>query len=322
MSRKNKGSQQRYGALQVIAGSANRPLAEAAAKSAGVRLTKCEVTRFLDGEFNVQVAENVRGNDVFVVQPTCSPVNENLMELILLIDACRRASAGRITAVIPYYGYARKDRKDEGRVPISAKVVANMLTVAGANRVVALELHAAQIQGFFDIPVDHLYSAPVFKEHFRKKRLRDPKIVAPDVGGIKIARAYARRLHGGLAIVDKRRVQADEAEAMHLIGEVKGCDVVLIDDLISTGGTMVEAVRVVRDHGCRRVFLAATHGVFCGPAIERLRAADVEDIAVTDSIPLPAAAKDLVTVLPAGALLGRAIKCIHLSKSVSSLFVD
>jgi ribose-phosphate pyrophosphokinase len=312
----------RFGRLQLLSGNANRALAESIAKAIGVPLAQAEVNRFQDGEINVRLLEDVRGNDVFVIQPTCPPVNENLMELILLLDALKRASAGRVTAVMPYYGYARKDRKDEGRVPISAKVVANMIVAAGADRVLALELHAAQIQGFFDIPVDHLYAAPVFVQHFREKGITDPVIVAPDVGGIKIARAYARRLRGGLAIVDKRRVGPDQAEAMHLIGEVEGRDVLLIDDLISTGGTMVEAVRVVRRHGCRRVFLAATHGVFAGPAVERLSSANAEEVAVTDSIPLPERARGVISVLSAGPLLGAAIMRIHSSESVSSLFVD
>ncbi len=314
--------QQRFGALQVLTGNANPALARSIAKSVGVELTECMVGRFMDGEIEVRLDEDVRGNDVFVVQPTCPPVNENLMELFLVIDTLRRASAARITAVMPYFGYARKDRKDEGRVPISSKVVANMIVAAGADRVLALELHAAQIQGFFDIPVDHLFSAPIFIEHYLAMGLDNPVVVAPDVGGIKVARAYAKRFDASLAIVDKRRVSPREAKAMHLIGEVDGCDVLLMDDMISTAGTMTEAVALLKQRGCRRVFLAATHGVFAGPALERLRAADVEEIAVTDSIPAPQEAEGLVTVLSAGPLLGEAILRIHSSESVSSLFVD
>jgi len=314
--------QQRFGDLQVLTGNANPALAGDIAESVGVSLTECMVGRFMDGEVEVRLDDDVRGNDVFVVQPTCPPVNENLMELFLILDTLRRASAARITAVIPYFGYARKDRKDEGRVPISAKVVANMIVAAGADRVLALELHAAQIQGFFDIPVDHLFAAPIFVEHFLTKDLHDPVIVAPDVGGIKVARAYAKRFDAGLAIVDKRRVSPREAKAMHLIGEVKDHDVLLMDDMISTAGTMCEAVALLQKYDCRRVFLAATHGVFAGPATERLRTAEVEEISVTDSIPLPEGAEGLVNVLGAGPLLGEAILRIHSSESVSSLFVD
>lgn len=318
----NQLKQRRFGELQILSGTANRDLAESIAASIGVPLTDTHVGRFPDGEVEVRIDEDVRGNDLFVVQPTCRPVNENIMELLLILDAARRASASRITAVIPYFGYARKDRKDEGRVPISAKLVANMIVAGGADRVLALELHAAQIQGFFDIPVDHLYAAPVFVAHFAAKGLVDPVVVAPDVGGIKLARAYARRLKGSLAIVDKRRKSAEETEAMHLIGEVQGRDVVLMDDMIATGGTMAEAVRVVRAAGCRRVFLGATHGVFAGRALEKLAAADAEEIVVTDSIPRPEGAEGLVTVLASGPLLGQAILRIHESQSVSSLFVD
>ncbi len=314
--------EQRFGALQLLSGTANLPLARSVADAIGVSLARCEVGRFPDGEISVRLDEDVRGNDVFVVQPTCRPVNDNLLELLLLIDTLRRASAGRITAVMPYYGYARKDRKDEGRVPISAKLVANMIVGAGAHRVLALELHAAQIQGFFDIPVDHLFAAPIFVRHFSAMGLEEPVIVAPDVGGIKLARAYAKRLNGGLAIVDKRRVDPGRAEAMHLIGEVEGRDVILMDDMIATAGTMSEAIRVVRDHGCGKVFVAATHGVFAGQAVERLRQAEADQIAVTDSIPLPEEARSMVEVLPAGPLLGEAILRIHASESVSSLFVD
>jgi len=312
----------RFGALQVLTGNANRPLASSIAESIGVPLTSCEVGRYPDGEIEVKLIEDVRGNDVFVVQPTCRPVNENLVELLLIMDTLRRASAARITAVMPYFGYARKDRKDEGRVPISAKLVADVIQAAGANRVLALELHAAQIQGFFDVVVDHLFAAPIFVSHFEKKDLHDPVIVAPDVGGIKIARAYAKRLNGDLAIVDKRRVSPNEAEAMHLIGEVEDRDVILMDDMIATAGTMTEAARVVKEHGCRRAFLAATHGVFAGNAVERIRKANVDEIVVTDTIPTPPEVRDLVNVLSAGPLLGEAILRIHESQSVSSLFVD
>ncbi|MEN8148846.1 MAG: ribose-phosphate pyrophosphokinase [Planctomycetota bacterium] len=318
----NQLRQRRFGELQVIDGGANSSLSVDVAKACGVELTKCYVSRFPDGESDVRVDDDVRGNDVFVVQSTCTPVNDHLMDLLLILDALKRASAGRVTAVMPYYGYARKDRKDEGRVPISSKLVANMIVAAGADRVLALELHAAQIQGFFDIPMDHLYAAPVFVDHFTEKGIVEPVIVAPDVGGIKLARAYAKRLGGSLAIVDKRRVDPGEAKAMHLIGEVEGRDVILMDDMIATGGTMAEAVRVVRDAGCGKVFLAATHGVFAGPAVERFRELPAEEIAVTDSIPQRAAVQEFATVLSVGPLLGQAIHRIHESLSVSSLFVD
>jgi ribose-phosphate pyrophosphokinase len=314
--------EQRFGELQILTGNANPKLARSIAGSIGIPMTPCHVGRYPDGEIEVRLNEDVRGNDVFVVQPTCRPVNENLIELLLMLDTLTRASAGRITAVIPYFGYARKDFKDEGRVPISAKLVANMIVAAGAHRVLALELHSPQIQAFFDIPVDHLYAAPVFIEHFTEKGIEEPVVVAPDVGGIKLARAYAKRLNGGLAIVDKRRDNPNEAKAMHLIGEVENRDVILMDDMITTAGTMVEAVRMVQKAGCRRTFVAATHGVFAGPAMERFGEVEVEEIAVTDTVPLPDVAKGAVTVLTASHLLGEAMLRIHASRSVSSLFVD
>ena len=312
--------EQRFGELQIITGTANPDLARKIAGAIGIPMTPCHVGRFPDGEIEVRLNDDVRGNDVFVVQPTSAPVNDNLMELLLILDTLKRASAGRITAVIPYFGYARKDFKDEGRVPISAKLVSNMIVAAGVHRVLALELHSPQIQGFFDIPVDHLFAAPVFIEHFEQLGVEEPVIVAPDVGGIKLARAYAKRLNGGLAIVDKRRDNPNEAKAMHLIGEVEGRDVILMDDMITTAGTMAEAVRMVQKAGCRRAFVAATHGVFAGPAVERLN--EVEEIAVTDSILTPENARDMVTVLTASRLLGEAMLRIHASRSVSSLFVD
>jgi ribose-phosphate pyrophosphokinase len=314
--------EQRFGELQIITGNANPDLARKISGAVGIPITPCHVGRFPDGEIEVRLTDDVRGNDVFVVQPTCQPVNRNLMELLLILDTLNRASAGRMTAVIPYFGYARKDFKDEGRVPISAKLVANMIVAAGAARVLALELHSPQLQGFFDVPVDHLFAAPVFVEHFEQKGLDQPVIVAPDVGGIKLARAYAKRLNGGLAIVDKRRDNPNEAKAMHLIGEVKDRDVILMDDMITTAGTMAEAIRMVQKAGCRRALVAATHGVFVGPAVERLREAEVEEIVVTDSVPTPDAAKELVTVLTESKLLGEAMLRIHTSRSVSSLFVD
>ncbi len=311
------------GPLQVFTGNANRDLAERVCRRLDIQLSEATLERFPDGEIDVKVAEDVRGRDVFVVQPTCPPVNDNIMELLLLIDTLRRASAARVTAVVPYFGYARKDRKDEGRVPISAKLVANLITRAGADRVVALDLHAPQIQGFFDIPMDHLYGSRVFLDHFESVGwvgMTDGCVVAPDVGGIKQARAYAKILGVPLAIVDKRRVAADTTKAVHLIGDVEGKRCLLVDDMISTAGTMCEAARALREHGAREVHLAATHAVFAGPAKERLEAAPIDSIVVTDTIPLGATAPAGVTVLSCGNLLGDAILRIHQGRSVSKLF--
>ena len=309
--------------LQVFAGNANRALAQRVCDRLELPLGDVLINRFPDGEINVKINDDVRGRDVFIVQPTCPPVNDNLIELLLLIDTVKRASAARITAVIPYYGYARKDRKDEGRVPISAKLVANLITTAGADRVVCVDLHAPQIQGFFDIPVDHLYSSPVLTGHFKRLGLADIAdgcIVAPDVGGIKQARAYAKLLGLSLAVVDKRRVSPDQAKAMHVIGEVEGKRCVLVDDMISTGGTIAEAANALRNHGAREVHVCATHAVFCGPAKERLEGAKLASIVVTDTIPQGDATPKGVTTLSVGDLLGDAILRIHQGRSVSKLF--
>jgi len=307
--------------MKVFTGTANRKLAERICGHLDARLGDATVAPFADGELRVKMNEDVRGADVFVVQPTCPPVNHHLMELVLLIDALRRASAERITAVLPYFGYARQDRKDEGRVPISAKVVANMITGAGADRVLALDMHAAQLQGFFDIPVDHLYASPVLTRYFRKLGASNLTVVAPDVGSSKLARGYAKRLGGGLAIVDKRRVSDRETQVMSVIGEVKDRAVLLIDDMISTAGSITEAAQAVREMGARDIFLAATHAILCGPAMERLDKAPVEQVIVTDSIPL---SKDqerpYLKVLSIARLLGEAIFRIHHAESVSKLF--
>ncbi len=309
-----------HGQLQIIHGNASGELARRIADRIHIPITTSKVGRFPDGEIDVRVDENVRGNDVYLVQSTCPPVNDNLMELLILMDAVRRASASRITAVIPYFGYARKDRKDEGRVPITAKLVANLLTQAGAHRVITLDLHAAQIQGFFDVPVDHLYSAPVLAEHFRSLALPDLTIVAPDVGSSKMARGYASRLHGDLAIVDKKRISADKTEATALIGNVQGRNVLIIDDMISTAGSICDAARVSREHGAKSVRVAATHGVLCGPARERLRAAPIEEIVLTDTIPVDLAGLPNLRVLSIAPLLAEAILRVHEEKSVSALF--
>jgi ribose-phosphate pyrophosphokinase len=306
--------------LELIAGNACPGLADDIARELSVQRTSARVGRFPDGEIDVQIEANVRGADVFLVQSTCPPVNDNLMELLILIDAARRASATRITAVIPYFGYARKDRKDEGRVPITAKLCANLLAKAGADRVLTIDLHAAQIQGFFDMPVDHLYASPVIVRHFREQRLDPLTVVAPDVGSSKMARGYANRLEGDLAIVDKRRVSAEEIEVGAIIGEVEGRHVLLIDDMISTAGSVTEAARVCREHGAASVRIAATHGVLCGPARERLRGAPVEEIVLTDTIPVDSTGLAKLTVLPIAPLLAEAIMRVHTEQSLSVLF--
>lgn len=306
--------------FRIFSGNAHPALAKSICDRLEMSLGDAYVGRFPDGEIDVKVNEDVRGADVFIVQPTCPPVNENILELLILIDCFRRASAGRITAVMPYFGYARKDRKDEGRVPITAKLVADLISEAGADRVLTIDLHASQIQGFFNIPVDHLYAKPAMIGHYKKMGLKNLTIVSPDVGGIKLARAYAKSLGAGLAIVDKRRVSSDKIETEHLIGEVKGKNVLIMDDMISTGGSITEAARIVKEHGAERVFLSATHPVLCGPARERLDAADVEKVFVTDTIPIRGVPPKKVEVITVADLLARAILSIHRAESVSRLF--
>jgi ribose-phosphate pyrophosphokinase len=310
--------------LKLFTGNANRPLAEEIAQYLHVPLGDAEVSRFSDGEVYVQVNENVRGTDVFVIQPTCPPVNDSLMELLIMIDAFKRASAHRITAVLPYYGYARQDRKVQGRMPISAKLVADLLEAAGVHRVLALDLHAGQIQGFFNVPVDHLFAGPVVMiEYLRKKELRDPVVVSPDAGGVERARAIAKRLDAGLAIIDKRREGPNSAVAMHLIGDVDGHDAIVIDDMIDTAGTLVEAVGAIAREGARRILACGVHPVLSGPAIERIRASVLEEVVVTNSIPVSPdkRATGRITVLTVAPLLGEAIRRIHDEESVSKLFV-
>ena len=308
--------------LTVFAGNSNRALADEICEYLDVPLGDATVKRFPDNEVNVKVNIDVRGTDVFVLQSTSPPVNDHLMELLILVDCLKRSSASRITAVIPYFGYARQDRKDEGRTPISAKLVANLLTSAGVDRVLTVDLHAAQIQGFFDIPVDHLYARKVITKHFRSLSLADPVVVSPDVGGVRLARAYAKRLDASLAVFDKRRVSPDTAEIGFLIGDVQGKTVILADDQISTAGTICEAAKVVREKGARDVYFSATHPVFCGPALERLREVQPRQIVVTNTIPAPGGA-DIpgFKQLSVAQLLGEAIRRIHYNKSVSSLFV-
>jgi ribose-phosphate pyrophosphokinase len=310
--------------LKLFSGNANRGLAEEIAQYLRVPLSDAEVSRFSDGEVYVQFNENVRGADVFVVQPTCPPVNDSLMELLIMVDALKRASAHRITAVLPYYGYARQDRKVQGRVPISAKLVADLMEAAGVNRVLALDLHAGQIQGFFNIPVDHLFAAPVVMiEYLRKRELKDPVVVSPDAGGVERARAIAKRLSAGLAIIDKRRDGPNSAVAMHLIGDVDGRDAIVIDDMIDTAGTLVQAVGAIQREGARRILACGVHAVLSGPAIDRIKASPIEEVVVTNSVPLTPEKRTAarITVLTVAPLLGEAIRRIHDEDSVSTLFV-
>ncbi len=307
--------------LLVFSGNSNKPLAKKVCDYLGLPLGKIEISRFPDGEIDMKILEDVRGADVYVIQPTCPPVNENLMELLIMVDCLRRASAERITAVIPYFGYARQDRKAEGRVPISAKLVANVITAAGVSRALAVDLHAAQLQGFFDIPMDHLYAAPVLVEYFRRLEIKDLTIVSPDVGGIKMARAYAKRLNADLAIVDKRRSGPSETEVMHVIGEVKDRNVILVDDMISTATSITEAAKKIRREGARDIYICGTHAVLAGKAVEKLQKAPVKEVVVTDTIPLEGKEFPTLRVLSIANLLGEAIRRIHHSESVSSLFL-
>ena len=309
--------------LKLFSGNANRPLAEEIAKTLQLPLGDADVSRFSDGEVYVQINENVRGQDIFVIQPTCPPVNDHLMELLVMIDAFKRASARRITAVLPYYGYGRQDRKVQGRMPITAKLVADLLTAAGTQRLLAVDLHAGQIQGFFDIPVDHLFAAPpVIIDYLVKKDLKDPVLVSPDAGGVERARALAKRLKAGLAIIDKRRDGPNVALFMYLIGDVKNKDVVVIDDMIDTAGTLIQAVEAVKREGARRVLACAVHGVLSGPALKRIEESPLEEVIITNSVPLtPGKASPKVHVLSVAPLLAEAIRRIHDEESVSTLFV-
>jgi ribose-phosphate pyrophosphokinase len=307
--------------LLVIAGNASRSLAEAVCRHLGSDPGQCDVTRFTDGEVFVQVEENVRGADLFIVQSTYPPA-EHLLELLFLIDACRRSSARRITAVIPYYGYARADRKDQPRVCISAKLVANLIVTAGADRVLTMDLHSPQIQGFFDIPLDHLYAAPVIMAHFASLQTEGVLVVAPDAGAVKMARAFAKRLGADLAIVDKRRPAPDKAEMMNLIGEVEGRNCIILDDMINTAGTICQAAHALKERGAKRVIACATHGVFTGAAFQRLDEAPIDEVAVTNTLPLRAAnVPSKIRVLDVSKLLSKAILNIHHEESVSSLFI-
>ncbi len=309
--------------LKLFTGRANPLLAQKICDYLQIPMGRGRTELFPDGELIVKVEEDVRGRDCFVVQPTCHPVNAHLMELMIWIDCLRRASAKRITAVIPYFGYARQDRKDEGRTPITARLVANLIERAGADRVVSIDLHAAQAQGFFDIPMDHLYAGPVFKKWFKGLNLINTVFVSPDVGNVKRAQAYANMLGGEICIIDKRRKSGSEAIAQHLIGDVAGKNVIMVDDMITTAGTMTDAVRMLRDYGVKDVYMAATHAVFAPPAMERLASCPFTKLAVTDTIPIgnrADAIKDRLVVLSVAELLGEAIHRIHHNESVSALF--
>ena len=306
--------------FKLIAGIANPALAEEMARSLGVELCKVTANRFADGEIFVRIDENIRGSDVFIVQPTNAPA-ENLMELLLLIDAARRASAARITAVMPYFGYSRQDRKDQPRVAIGAKLVANMIETAGADRVLGIDFHQHQLQGFFDVPVDHLYARPVLVSHYRKKKLADLVVVAPDVGAAKMARGFAKQLDAAFAIIDKRRPKANVAEVLNVIGDVDGKHCLIADDMIDTAGTVSEAARALKGLGARDVFVCATHALLSGPARDRLSAAPIAEVTVTDTIAIPDERRfPALTVLSVGELLAKAVRFTHAEQSVSSLF--
>ena len=309
--------------LKIVSGNSNIQLAQEICKGLNIPLGKANVKKFSDGEIQVEIEENVRGMDVFVVQSTCTPVNRSLMELLIMMDAIKRASAERITAVMPYYGYARQDRKVAPRVPITAKLVADLITTAGSDRLLTIDLHAGQIQGFFNIPVDHLYSAPVMVDYIRKKYTNNLVIVSPDAGGVERARAFAKRLGATLAIIDKRRPQPNESNIMNIIGEIQGKTALLLDDMVDTAGTLTQAANALREEGAQKVVACCTHPVLSGKAIEKINQSDLEELVVTDTIPLrdEATACKKIVVLSVAQLLGEAIKRIHNNDSVSSLFV-
>jgi ribose-phosphate pyrophosphokinase len=306
--------------MMLLAGGANRALAEEVAAELEQSLCRATLRRFADGEIFVKIDENVRGRDVYIIQPT-NPPGDNLLELLLLMDAARRASAARITAVIPYFGYARQDRKDQPRVAISAKLMANMVSIAGADRVLAIDFHQHQLQGFFDLPVDHLYAAPVFVNHYRQKELTNLVVVASDVGGAKMARGFAKRLNASFAIIDKRRTAANVAEAVNVVGDVEGKDCLIPDDMIDTGGTMVEGIAALKRLGARDIYICATHALLSGPAVERFVSSPVKEVAVTNTISIPESKRfDRLKILSIAGLLAKAIGYTHSDQSVSSLF--
>ncbi|HEY6327940.1 MAG TPA: ribose-phosphate pyrophosphokinase [Blastocatellia bacterium] len=309
--------------IKVFSGNANRPLAEEICKHLGIEIGQANTSRFTDGEFNFQILENVRGQDCFLVQPTCPPVDSNIMELLIMLDAFRRSSAKRITAVIPYYGYGRKDRKDKPRVPISAKLTANLITEAGADRVLLLDLHAGQIQGFFDIPADHLFAAPALVGYFQRLALPRLTVVAPDAGGVERARAYAKRLNAELAIIDKRRDydKVGEVDVLHVVGNVEGRNALIVDDMIDTAGTLVKAAEALQSNGAESVLASATHALLSGPALDRLVESPLKEIVVTNTIPPRENIKAKVRYLSVAEILAKAIRSIHDESSVSTLFI-
>ena len=308
--------------VRIFSGNSNPELARSICGYLGTELGRARVGRFSDGETRIEIDESVRGADVYVIQSTCTPVNDNLMELLIMIDALKRASAGSISAVVPYFGYARQDRKSAPRAPISARLVSDLLETAGINRVITMELHAGQIQGFFDVPVDHLYGSPVMLKYLKSLELTKPVIVSPDAGGVERARAFAKKLNASLAIVDKRRAGPNVAEVMNLVGDVDGCDAIIVDDMIDTAGTLVEAANALKEFGARRVLAVATHPILSGPAISRISESCLEEIIVSDTIPLTSAGRACpkLRVLSVADILGEAIKRIHDLDSVSSLF--
>lgn len=306
--------------MKILAGTAHRDLAERIASKAGEKLCAVEIRRFPDGEIFVKIAENIRGRDVFIIQPTSYPPNENLMELLIMIDAAKRASAKRITAVLPFYGYARQDRKDQPRVPITAKLVANLLVAAGTNRLLTMDLHAQQIQGFFDIPVDHLYAAPVFVKHLREQKLDNLVVVAPDTGGMKLAAAYADMLDAGVAVVGKERKSAEHVSATHLVGDVKGCNAVLVDDMTSTAGTLTAAAELLQKAGAASIRAMVSHSLLNEKGVSRLNDSPIVELVTTDSIPARCDTGAKVKVLSVAELLAEAIRRIHDDNSVTSLF--
>lgn len=309
------------GGIKIITGNANRELAKKIAKELGTDLALCEVTHFSDGEINVNIGETVRGMDVYIIQSTCTPVNDNLMETLILIDAVKRASAGRINAVIPYYGYARQDRKTKAREPITAKLVANLLTTAGADRVVTMDLHAGQIQGYFDIPVDHLTAIPILAEYFKDKVSRDTVVVSPDLGGVTRVRNFANILDLPIAIIEKRRPKANVSEVMNVIGDIDGKNVILVDDIIDTAGTICKAASVLKKFGAKKVYGCATHGVLSGPAVDRICDSELEEFIITDTIPLHETCRvGKIGVVSVSSMFGEAIRRINGNQSVSILF--
>jgi ribose-phosphate pyrophosphokinase len=304
--------------LKIFSGRANHPLGERIAKAAGIPLGRLDIKNFSDGEIWAKYSDNIRGDDVFIVQSTVPPA-DNMLELLILIDAARRASARRVTAVIPYFGYARQDRKDQPRVSVTAKLIANLITEAGADRVITMDLHAAQIQGFFDIPLDHLYASAVFSDYFRLKRIPNLAVVSPDVGGLKIARAYARRLEADLILIDKRRPKPNVAEVVNIIGNANGKNVLIIDDLIDTAGTFVNAVKALRENGAQEIYGACTHPILSGTAVDRINSSELTSLVVTDSVPLRAASPK-IEVRSVAKIFAEAIVRTHNNQSISSLF--